>query len=159
VAILTWIARQYPAARLLPESGMNAIRALSFLAWCASGVHPTLSPQARPERYCDLPDSAPGVRRCAAKLTREAYQVAEDLLGGRDGFFDGFTAADIYFYWSFRMGGILRIDQSDFPGLGAHKARMEQRPAVKQALAFEAEQMAVQKNGISMSGAGRAAPQ
>lgn len=141
VAILTFLARQFPAAQLLPEGGMDEIRALSFMAWCASGVQPTLSPQARPERFCDLPDSAAGVRRACQALTREAYGVAEDMLGPRDWFFDRFTVADAHFHWCFRMGAVFGVDQSAFPHLRAHKERVEQQPAVKKALAFDAAQL------------------
>jgi glutathione S-transferase len=40
VAIQIWIARNYPSAALLPTEPLQEIRAISFLAWCASGIHP-----------------------------------------------------------------------------------------------------------------------
>src|SRR5450631_4228488 len=78
VAILQWIANQYPQAQLLPRGGLAEFKALSLLAWCAAGIHPHLTPNVLPQRYCDLPGSEESVRRCAHKLLREDYQIAED---------------------------------------------------------------------------------
>src|SRR5665647_1820949 len=61
-AIQIWIARQFPQARLLPADPLEQARAIAVMAWCASGIHPKLTQQARPERYCDLPGSADSVR-------------------------------------------------------------------------------------------------
>src|SRR5258706_5032903 len=86
VAIELWIARTFPAARLLPADFAREIQAISLLAWCASGIHPTLTPNALPNRYCDLPGSEERVRRCAQKLLHENYQIAEQRLSGREWF-------------------------------------------------------------------------
>ncbi|MGC3982022.1 MAG: glutathione S-transferase family protein [Steroidobacteraceae bacterium] len=137
VAIQIWIARNFPQAKLLPTDPMQEIKAISFLAWCASGIHPTLTPNALPQRYCDLPDSADSVRRCAQKLLLENYQVADDLLAGREWFFDHFTTADIYFFWCFRRGTIFKVDVSPFKNCLAHFERMQQRASVQKLLAFE----------------------
>jgi glutathione S-transferase len=142
VAIQLWVARHYPAARLLPEADLDQARAVALLAWCASGIHPCLTPNARPQRYCDLPESEDSVRRCAQKLLRESYGVAEGLLQGRDWFFDRFTLPDSYFFWCFRRGGQFKVDQSDFPACQRHCARVAQRPSVQKLLAFEAASMA-----------------
>jgi hypothetical protein len=34
----------------------------------------------------------------------ENYQIAEEILAGRDYFFDHFTAVDAHFFWCFRRG-------------------------------------------------------
>ena len=54
VAIQLWIARHFPAARLLPADPMQELHAISLLAWCASGIHPFLSRINSPPRVCDL---------------------------------------------------------------------------------------------------------
>ena len=142
VAIQLWVARHYPQARLMPEGDLDESRAIALLAWCASGIHPTLTPNALPQRYCDLPDSEESVRRCAQKLLRENFGVAEDLLRSRDWFFDHFSLPDAYFFWCFRRGGQFNVDQSQFPACRAHFERVSQRPSVRQLLAFEAETLA-----------------
>ena len=139
VAILQWIAREFPAAQLLPETGLDAFRAVALMAWCASGIHPALTPNVRPERYCDLPESAESVRRCAQKLLLENYQIAEDLLRGKAWFFERFTLPDAYFFWAFRRGMQFGMDLTGFPACLAHLERVAARPKVQTALAFEAE--------------------
>lgn len=142
LALQLWIARQYPAARLLPEDPMQQILAVSFLSWCGSAIHPAITPNARPQRYCDLPGSEESVRRCAQKLLAEHFGNAEQMLGERAWFFDDrFTAADAYFYWCFRRASQFDFDLSPFVRCLAHRARMETRASVQHVLAFEAESL------------------
>jgi glutathione S-transferase len=142
VAIQLWIARRYPLARLLPAGEMAEARAISLLAWCASGIHPFLTPNVLPQRYCDLPGSEENVRRCAQRQLLEAYGVAEELLREREWFFDHFTLPDAYFFWCFRRGRQFKVDQSAFPACQQHFERVSQRPAVLRLLAFEADTLA-----------------
>jgi glutathione S-transferase len=142
VAIQIWIARNFPHARLLPADPMQEVQAISLMAWFASGIHPALTPNARPERYCDLPDSAGSVRRCAQKLLVEHYRIADDRLAGREWFFEHFTAVDAYFFWCFRRGGQFGLDTSAFPHCTAHLRRTGERPSVQAAVAGEARLMA-----------------
>jgi hypothetical protein len=48
VAIQTWIARNFAGARLLPADPMQELKAISLLAWCASGIHPSCRGLIRP---------------------------------------------------------------------------------------------------------------
>jgi glutathione S-transferase len=142
VAILLWIARKFPNAKLLPTDSEKEIKVISFLAWCASGIHPTLTPHAMPHLFCDLPDSAEGVKRVALKRLLENYQIAEDLLDGRQWFFNEFSAADVYFFWCFRRGTQFKYDLSKFKNLQAHMARMLERESVQKLVAFETKTLA-----------------
>ena len=68
VAIQIWIARAFPAAKLLPQDPGAEIRAISLMAWFASTIHPHLTPNARPGRghqhhVHHLPRQLPGHRR------------------------------------------------------------------------------------------------
>jgi glutathione S-transferase len=92
VAIQIWIARQFPHAALLPADPLREAQAISILAWCSSGIHPKLTQQARPERYCDLPGAAPSVRALGSHSLFEQYAIADEMLAGREWFFDHFTA-------------------------------------------------------------------
>jgi glutathione S-transferase len=51
VAILTYLARQFPGACLLPEGLSDETQCLSMLAWFASALHPTFAHIIRPERF------------------------------------------------------------------------------------------------------------
>ena len=43
VAILTYLAKQFPDARLLPQDLPEEAQCISTLAWFASAVHPTFA--------------------------------------------------------------------------------------------------------------------
>jgi glutathione S-transferase len=142
VAIQIWIARHFSEARLLPSDAFEEIKAISFMAWCASGIHPNLTPQAFPQWFCDAPGSDESVRRLAQKRMLENLQIAEQMLNGQDWFFGHFTAADAYFFWCFRRAAQTSADLAGLKNCVAHHERMEQRPSVKKTLAFEAKLLA-----------------
>jgi glutathione S-transferase len=139
VAIQMWIARNFPVAKLLPSSPMQELRAISLLAWCASGIHPFVFRIFAPRRCCDLPGAEESVRRLAQEQLFENYRIADDMLAGREYFFDHFTAVDAHFFWCFRRGTQLDLDVSQFRNCLAHFERMKQRPSVQKVLAYEAE--------------------
>ena len=116
-AIQLWIARHFPQARLLPSDPWQELQALSIMAWCSSGIHPYLSRINSPARVCDLPNAEESVVRAARELLFEAYKIADDLLAGREFFFDHFTAADAHFFWCLRRGSQLGVDASGVPEL------------------------------------------
>ncbi len=137
VAIQVWIARNFPQAKLLPSDPWQELEAISVLAWCASGMHPYLSRINSTAKVCDLPDAGESVRRLAQGLLFENYKIADDLLAGRQYFFDHFTAADAHFFWCFRRGMQLKLDLSEFSNCAAHFERLTRRASVQKALAYE----------------------
>jgi glutathione S-transferase len=137
VAIQIWIARQFPQARLLPADPLEEIKAISLMAWFASTIHPHLTPNARPENYCDLPGSAESVKRVGNKLLFEDLALADERLAGREWFFDHFTAPDAYFFWCFRRALSFKLDLSAFPHCHAHFERVQGHPSVQRVLAHE----------------------
>ena len=139
VAIQVWIARQFPDARLLPADPRAEIKAISLMAWCASTIHPHLTPNARPENYCDVPGSEESVKRVANKLLFEDLEIADGLLAGREWFFAHFTAVDAYFFWCFRRAISFRLELSRFGNCAAHFERMKLRPSVQKVSAYESE--------------------
>jgi glutathione S-transferase len=139
LAIQIWIAREFPGAKLLPSDPKQQIRAISLMAWCASGIHPHLTPNARPESYCDLPGSEDSVKRAANRMLFEDFAIADALLDGREWFFNHFTAVDAYFFWCFRRAMSFRLDLASFGRCVAHFERMKLRPSVQKVLAYEHE--------------------
>ena len=137
LAIQVWIARHFPAAKLLPADPMAEVQAISLMSFFGSGIHPHLTPNARPENYCDLPGSAESVKRVGNKLLFEDFAVVEGLLAGRDWFFDHFTAPDAYFFWCFRRAISFKLELSQFKNCMAHFERMQQRASVQKLLAHE----------------------
>jgi glutathione S-transferase len=51
VAILTYLPKKFPDARLLPQNLSEEARCISTMAWFASAVHPTFAHFIRPERF------------------------------------------------------------------------------------------------------------
>ena len=50
LAILTYVAKQFPGADLLPKHPLQEARCLSFMAWLSNTVHPSFTRVFRPER-------------------------------------------------------------------------------------------------------------
>lgn len=143
VAIQVWIDRQFPQAGLMPTDPMAYAQALSIMAWCAAGMHPKITQQARPARYCSNADMADDVRALGSQGLFEQFAVADKMLASREWFFDDFSCADAHFYWCFRRGSHFKPDTSAFTHCVAHQQRMEQRPSVQKLLAYEAQVQAV----------------
>lgn len=137
LALQVWIARQYPAAKLLPADPLGHARAVSLMSFFGSGIHPHLTPNVRPENYCDMPGSADSVKRVAQTLLFEDLAVVEDLLAGREWFFDHFTAPDAYFFWCFRRAISFKLDVSQFKNCMAHLQRVRARPSTQKLEAHE----------------------
>lgn len=137
VAIQIWIHRNFPSAGLLPSDPWQEIQAISLMAWFASTIHPHLTPNARPENYCDLPGSAEAVKRTGNRLLFEDLRIADGLLAGREFFFDRFSTPDAYFFWCFRRAVTFGLDLASFPNCMAHYERMQQRASIRKVLAHE----------------------
>ena len=137
VALQIWINRQFPNARLLPADPWQEIKAISLMAFCASGIHPKLPPNARPENYCDVPGSEESVKRVANKLLFEDLKIVDGMLAGREWFFSHFTACDAYFFWCFKRAISFKLDVSGFANCMAHQQRMLGRPSVQKVIAYE----------------------
>ena len=76
VAIQIWIARQFPHARLLPADPREEIKAISLMSWCASGIHPHLTPNEAVEKVSDHLATVEPAGQCEGhKATQEATQL------------------------------------------------------------------------------------
>ena len=137
VAIQIWIHRQFPRANLFPREANQEIQAISLMGWFGSGIHPHLTPNARPQNYCDLPGSEESVKRVANALLFEDFRIADERLAGRAWFFDQFTACDAYFFWCFRRALSFKLDLSAFRYCAAHFERMHERASVRKLIAHE----------------------
>lgn len=146
VALQIWIARAFPHANLLPATPPAEIKAISLMAWFSSTIHPHLTPNARPENYCDLPGSEESVKRAGNRMLFEDLRIADNLLAGREWFFDHFTAADAYFFWCFRRALSFNLDLRAFPNCIMHFERMQRRESVQRVVAYEKEVQAAFAN-------------
>ena len=119
-AILFYLARRFPAAKLLPENDIEAeAQVISWMSFIAATVHPA--------------------RRQGMDHARSIYQLADERLGNREWAVAGrHSIADIHLFrlfWRFRNS--LNPASGEFPHLTAHHDRMMLRPAVQRTIEIE----------------------
>ena len=118
--ILFYLARAFPAARLLPAGDIEAeARIVSWMSFIAATVHPA--------------------RRQGLGPQQAALRLAEIRLAGADWAVETFSIADIHLfrlYW--RYATAPDGDTSLFPGLTRHYARMMAKPSVRRTIEIEA---------------------
>lgn len=138
VAILAWLADTYPKAGLLPADPLQRAEALSVVAWLASGVLTVMSRIVRPERITDEQAAVPAIKAKALDDIAASMSIAEAHMAGRTWWLDAWSVADAYLYYIFVAVQLRGLEGAAFPNLLAHAARMEERPAVRRMLDWEA---------------------
>lgn len=140
VAILTFLARTFPDARLLPTPAdpMMEARILADLVWCASGLHPIVTRMRMPQFICDEPRGASRVREMASQAMAANFELIETRLGDRDWWLSDWSVLDAYLYWVWFRATGAGLNGSAYPRYAAHAARMAERPSVQRALQREA---------------------
>ncbi|GGD46228.1 glutathione S-transferase family protein [Aurantiacibacter arachoides] len=144
-AILPYLARTFPAARLLPFTGdaLADAQVQARLAWFAADLHPLVTRIRMPQFFCDLDGAPARVRELAMQaMAFQLRSVEQDL--GQQPWLAGeeWSILDAYLSWVwFRIAGA-GFDTAAYPNLGAHHERADARPAALRALAREAEAQA-----------------
>ena len=137
-AIMTHLARRYPAAHLLPTGDpLVAIDALATMSWIAGGIHPSITRLRYPLRFCDLPGSADRTRALAAGALRGCFEVVEERLAGREWLYGEWSIVDVYLLWAWFRAVGSGMDGRGLARCAAHAARCELRPSVERALDLE----------------------
>ncbi|MEW6437576.1 MAG: glutathione S-transferase family protein [Pseudomonadota bacterium] len=117
LAILFYLGKTYPQAKLLPQDVEGEAQALSWMSFLASTVH--------------------GARADAADA-RSAFALATQRLGAREWALGDYSIVDIFLFRLFwRFAARFQFAPGEFPNLEAHRARMLARPAVIKTLAEE----------------------
>lgn len=138
VAIHFWIARQFPEARLLPDDPWDQLQAMSVMSWCSGGIHPYLTRLNNTKKICDVDNAPDSVKALATKPLMENFQIADEMLTGKDYLFGRYTGPDAHLFWCMRRAQQFGLDLSRFKHAMAQHARMLDRPSVKKLLEFEA---------------------
>jgi glutathione S-transferase len=140
VAILTFLARSFPEANLLPFTGdtYEDSTILSWLSRCASDLHPLVTRIRIPAFFCDLPEAPARVREMAEIAMAAQLAPIEAALADRPWLLgDRWSLVDAYFHWLwFRISGA-GFDTGPFPNIVDFNRRVETRPAVRRAIARE----------------------
>ncbi len=139
VAILSWIARSFADKQLLPADPKGSIKALSLMAWIASGIHPLLSRLNAPARFTAQLEAHSAIKKTGAEELTKAANIADGLLGGREWMFERWSIVDTYLWWAFWRARAYGHDEAPLKNLLAHAERVERRPATQSALALAVE--------------------
>ncbi|MBX2835979.1 MAG: glutathione S-transferase family protein [Gammaproteobacteria bacterium] len=138
VAIQTWIAETYPEKKLMPTDSWNQIKALSYMGWFGSGIHPHLTRHFKPAMFC-APDECHADLRDKAKAKYfHELELLDNELAGKTWFFDHYTVCDSYFMWIYDRGLREDFDLSGFKHCTAHNKRMLERESVQKVMAHKA---------------------
>ncbi len=131
-AIAQYLADQKPGAGLAPPNGtLERVRLQEWLSYVTAEVHKGmgalfnkgLTPEQREAAVAAL---KPKLDHVAGHLAKRPY-----LLG------DAYSVADAYLFVVLAWSKWVGVDLSPWPALGAHAARVAQRPAVQSALQAE----------------------
>ena len=118
-AILFYLARRFPEARLLPLGDVEAeAQAISWMSFIAATLHPA--------------------RQRGLDHAKIVYGIADRRLGTGWALGKEYSIADIHLfrlYW--RLFNSLKPAPGTFPNLDAHYAQMMARPAVQRTIAVE----------------------
>jgi glutathione S-transferase len=140
-AILQYLARRHPEARLWPSTLEDQARCQEWLAWIASSVHVAYAHIRRAERYASTPEAIENVRAVGLKSSFGIWQDIEArLVSGQWGLGAQYTVLDPYLmvFWNWGRGPFANFDMArDFPVWTRHARAMAERPAVQRAFSRE----------------------
>ncbi|UJH73143.1 glutathione S-transferase N-terminal domain-containing protein [Burkholderia cenocepacia] len=141
-AILTYLARRYPDAQLLPlDDPLREARCHEWLAWLVGWVHGVgYGALWRPGRFIDDPALHGAVSAHGRGTIDAANASIEALLAdGRTWAEPGaHSIVDPFLLVLYRWGVAIGLDMTRHPAWTAHAQREAERPAARRALAREA---------------------
>ena len=137
-AILTYLAKQFPAKNLMPTDPVQAARCISTMAWFSNVVHPSYTHYMRPERFTPDAGAQPGVKDMGKKTFFTHCQEIDSLLAGKDWIMGKeFSVADCYALVFYGWGLRAELPMKDLANYTAFKERMLKRPAIRKVLESE----------------------
>ena len=133
-AILQYLAELRPEANLVPVSGtFERVRLQEWLNFVSTEIHGGLGWLFSSQ----FPDE---VKALIKEKLFKRFVVLSQTLERQDYLMaDGFSIADAYLFTVLRWTSLFGIDLNQWPALVRFQARIDQRPAVKAALAAESE--------------------
>jgi len=141
VVILGWVAQTYPDAHLKPDGDFFAFSEMqSFNLYLASTIHVTFAHLFRTARWADSQSAVAEIQAKVPSSLKEQWKLIEDRFADGRPWVCGqrYTVADPYLYvfarWLERDGA---GGSAAMPLTRAHRARVQERAAVKAVLAAE----------------------
>ena len=138
VAIMSYLARQFPAAQLLPSDPYDEARCISLVTWFSNSVHPPFTHINRPERFAEDTTAFDTVKAAGRKGFWAALREIDSLLVGKEYLMGAqFTIADPYALVFYGWGARIELPLKELIAYTAFKVRMLARPAVRRVLERE----------------------
>lgn len=143
VAILPYIAGQFPAAGLLPRDSVELAHCVGLAGWLASTVHVAFSLILHPERPAGGAEIGAAALEAISDNARKTYwacvQEIDGKLAGKQWMMgDQFTFLDPYALVFYGWGMRVEMPMAELENYTAFKDRMMERPAVR--IVLEKEQ-------------------
>jgi glutathione S-transferase len=138
VAILHFLAKKFPQAKLLPSDPLEEARALSTMAWFSNTVHPSFTHIMRPERFSTDAGAVDKIKEAGRATFFGLCKEIDAMLKGKEWILgSSYSVCDPYalvFYgWGVRAG----MPMTELVDYTAFKDRMLKRPAVRKVLERE----------------------
>jgi Glutathione S-transferase len=133
-AILQYLADLRPEANLAPASGtFERVRLQEWLNFVSTEIHGGMG-------WLFSSQFADEVKALIKEKLFKRFVVLSQTLERQDYLMaDGFSIGDAYLFTVLRWVHLFAIDLNEWPALARFQARVDQRPAVKAALAAESE--------------------
>jgi glutathione S-transferase len=131
VAILQYIADQYPDAHLAPKNGTPRVRLQQWLSYISSELHKAVY---TPLLSAKMPKDA---KTYALDIAQARLGIIDQTLTGRDFLLEEFSVADAYLFTVLHWSRATPIDLKTYPAITAYMAKLKQRPSVSRALGEE----------------------
>ena len=135
IAMQDWIGETFPESRLMPDNRWDRTRALSYMGWFGSGIHPNITRHFKPIKFCADESVHDDIKLKAKAMYMQQLRLIENELHGKTWFFDHFTVCDSYFFWIYTRAVAEGFDLTEFEYCTAHNDRMKERDSVKTTLA------------------------
>lgn len=135
-AILLYIAQSAPQAELAPlKDHFDLARMQAFNSYLCATVHVAHAHGGRGHRWADDPAAIAEMKRKVPETVTACFQLIEsEMFEGPWVMGDSYSLCDPYLYTIARWLDRDNVDLTKLPKTMAHRARMEERPAVKAAL-------------------------
>lgn len=133
-AILPYLGKRFG---LWPTDPLAEARALSWIGYFASSVHPAHAHVSRPERYSAEPAAHPGIKDAGLKAFHGYLKEIDGLYAGKDWLLGTYTVLDPYAFVFYTWGVRRELPMAELKNYTAFKDRMLKRPAVQRVVADE----------------------
>jgi glutathione S-transferase len=137
-AILSYLGKQFPNAKLWPSDPVTEARAISTMAWFSNTVHPSFTHIMRPERFTTDPAGVDKVKEAGRNAFWTNCQEIDKMLAGKEWILGSqFSVCDPYALVFYGWGSRIELPMKELANYTAFKDRMLKRPAVRKVLERE----------------------